>query len=307
MKLSVVIPVYRVEDTLERCVGSVLSQNVYDMEVILIDDGSPDRCPEMCDEWRKRDSRIRVVHKSNGGLSDARNAGIEKAEGEYITFVDSDDFIEKNTYGPLMHMIGLYADVDILEYPVFWHYGGKGQKVLSWGQHDYSGYAGYWFGTHGYEHCYACNKIYRRSLFESVRYPVGEVYEDAATTPELLAKARKIITAPQGLYYYCANKNGITSTSTGKELRMLLDNHLKVMQNKCFLEDIRYYMHVLNIQLDVYEFTRQPPLLPSPSFGITAVLRPMPVKLRFKAFLLILLGIQRLCKLNTLIHQILRQ
>ena len=90
MKLSIIIPVYRVEATLDRCVKSVLKQDINDMEVILVDDGSPDGCPKMCDEWAEKDSRISVIHKENGGLSDARNAGIDVACGDYITFVDSE-------------------------------------------------------------------------------------------------------------------------------------------------------------------------------------------------------------------------
>ena len=91
MKLSIVIPVYLVESTLKRCVESVLSQDVEDMEVILVDDGSPDNCPKICDEWGRKDNRIMVIHKENGGLSEARNAGIDIASGDFITFVDSDD------------------------------------------------------------------------------------------------------------------------------------------------------------------------------------------------------------------------
>lgn len=90
-KISVIIPVYRVEATLARCVGSVLGQGVEAMEVILVDDGSPDLCPRLCDEWAARDGRVKVVHKPNGGLSDARNAGLAVATGELVTFVDSDD------------------------------------------------------------------------------------------------------------------------------------------------------------------------------------------------------------------------
>ena len=115
MKLSVVIPVFCVESTLDRCVESVLAQDVDDMEVILVDDGSPDDCPRLCDEWAKRDSRISVIHKSNGGLSDARNAGLDVACGQYITFVDSDDWLLSNTLAPLIETIG---DCDILEYSI---------------------------------------------------------------------------------------------------------------------------------------------------------------------------------------------
>ena len=106
MTLSVIIPVYNVEETLDRCVESVLKQRVDDMEVILVDDGAPDKCPEMCDHWAAKDQRIRVIHKPNGGLSDARNAGIDMACGDYITFVDSDDWIADNTYPPLIDQMG---------------------------------------------------------------------------------------------------------------------------------------------------------------------------------------------------------
>ena len=113
MKLSVIIPVYRVEDTLDRCVESVLCQSVDEMEVILVDDGSPDQCPAKCDLWAEKDARIRVIHKENGGLSDARNAGIDVAQGDFITFVDSDDYLEANTYKSLLQQL---EDADILEY-----------------------------------------------------------------------------------------------------------------------------------------------------------------------------------------------
>lgn len=94
VKLSVIIPVYRTERTLERCVKSILEQSYHDLEVILVDDGSPDNCPQLCDEWALKDSRIRVIHKPNGGLSDARNAGIDAATGDCLTFVDADDFLD---------------------------------------------------------------------------------------------------------------------------------------------------------------------------------------------------------------------
>ena len=97
MKLSVIIPVYRVEDTLDRCVESVLAQDCHDMELILVDDGSPDSCGQRCDEWAQKDRRIKAIHQPNGGLSKARNAGIGQATGDYITFVDSDDL--RSTYG----------------------------------------------------------------------------------------------------------------------------------------------------------------------------------------------------------------
>ena len=102
MRLSIVIPVYRVEQTLERCLESILRQPPADCEVILVDDGSPDACPRLCDEWAERDPHIRVAHQANAGLSAARNTGIKMATGDYITFVDSDDFVGDNTFAVLI-------------------------------------------------------------------------------------------------------------------------------------------------------------------------------------------------------------
>lgn len=98
MKLSIIIPVYRAEDTLERCIGSILQQSFTSYELILVDDGSPDACPQLCDEYAGKDSRIHVIHKENGGLSDARNVGIKRAKGLYVTFIDSDDAIGKTRF-----------------------------------------------------------------------------------------------------------------------------------------------------------------------------------------------------------------
>ena len=98
-KISVIIPVYNVSQYLHRCVDSVINQTYSDLEIILVDDGSPDDCPIICDEYSKKDARVKVIHKPNGGLSSARNAGLDIATGEYVGFVDSDDWIEEDTFG----------------------------------------------------------------------------------------------------------------------------------------------------------------------------------------------------------------
>ena len=100
--ISVIIPIYNVEAYLDECIASVIAQTYSNLEIILVDDGSPDNCPQMCDEWAAKDSRIRVIHKENGGLSDARNAGIDIATGEYIAFVDSDDWIVPEMYEKML-------------------------------------------------------------------------------------------------------------------------------------------------------------------------------------------------------------
>ena len=302
MKLSIIIPVYRVEDTLDRCVGNVLKQDYDDMEIILVDDGSPDGCPQKCDDWAGKDSRIRVIHKSNGGLSDARNAGLDIVQGDYITFVDSDDFICLSTYGPLMHTLSKRPDIDILEYPVIVNYRSPKQHKLDFTEDTvYDNISDYWYKGQAYLHSYACNKIFRASLFEEIRYPKDIVFEDIHILPKLLKKANTIMTTGKGLYYYCQNPSGITATADGNALRMLLQPHIEIIKESKLRDTLfqTYYLHVLNIQMDVYELTGDAPILPQ------IHLNPQYFngKQRLKATALNILGIKRLCITNKILHK----
>ncbi len=295
--LSIIIPVYCVEHTLNRCVESVVGQSYADIEVILVDDGSPDDCPQMCDEWARRDPRVRVVHKANGGLSDARNAGLEVARGDYVTFVDSDDFLAPDTYRLLMDLLAAWPQTDLIEYPLFWHYGSAEQEVRSYGNHTYHDMKAYWLEGRAYEHSYACNKIYRRSVFQNVRFPVGQVFEDAATLPLVLRHVRQVMTTTLGLYYYCKNTLGITATAGGHELQMLLGHHLAVVPAVC---DTRYYMHVVNIQLDVCRLSGIQPSLPF--FPVKVMARGLTVRQRLKALALKIMGLNHFVKLNAMLR-----
>lgn len=295
MKLSIIIPVYNVEDTLERCVQSVVRQTFGDFEVILVDDGSPDNCPQLCDEWAQRDNRIRVIHKQNGGLSDARNAGLDLAKGDYITFVDSDDYLAEDTYANAMLQT---EDADIVEFPFVKETNGKFQTTIKLTKEDYHNRDSYWLKGHAYEHSYAWNKIYRRALFNNIRFPKGVVFEDVATLPLLLEEAQRIRTIDTGCYYYCANENGITATATGKELQQLLEAHLRVIPKWC---DDRYYMHVLNIQIDVCRLTGQKPHLPQHRVSFFA--QGLTLKQRVKAIIINTFGINSLCHINKRIRK----
>jgi glycosyltransferase involved in cell wall biosynthesis len=257
------------------------------MEVILVDDGSPDQCPAMCDRWAAKDTRVRVIHQENGGLSEARNSGIEIARGEYLTFVDSDDYLETDTLAPLLTEMD---DADMVEYAI--------RDRLALPDCTYTDINEYWLKGQAYLHTYACNKIYSSVLFEQVRYPKGKVFEDAYTLPELLRKARKVKTSSKGFYHYCWNEQGITATATGQQLRQLLEAH---MTNGMPMDDT-YYLHLLNIQMDVCELTGRMPILPyyhvNPK-NVNGVLK-------LKAILLNLLGANNLCCINKLIHRVWR-
>lgn len=311
--LSVIIPIYRAETTLDRCVRSVLSQEVCNaagthrddaMEVLLVDDGSPDGCPALCDGWARSDRRVTVIHKPNGGLSDARNAGIAAATGDYITFIDADDYIAEGTFRSLTAILREHGDYGVLEYPAYRFYGSKRQSILTFADTVYTDADDYWFVAEAYTHSYACNKVFRRTLFDNVRFPVGKVFEDAYTLPEILAARPVVATTATGMYYYTYNPRGITATAGKDEWRMLLEAHVRVIERylragKDTAAPLfqRYYMHVLNIQLSA----ASTPLLP---FVRIRAPRRLPARMRVKCAAHNMLGTTRLCKIyNTLIHR----
>lgn len=292
MILSIIIPVYHVERTLDRCVETVLRQGLADFEVILVDDGGQDDCPRMCDEWARRDPHVRVIHQANGGLSAARNAGIDAARGDYLTFLDSDDYLDEGLYARLLNILRAQQDIDLLEYSVIVREGSRDQHPLLLPQRRYADAARYWIEGRAYAHSYACNKIYRRRLFETVRFPVGRLFEDVHTLPAVMRAAHVIATTPEGYYHYTDNPDGITRQATGRELQDLLDAHLAYIGEGNRM-DGDYYAHVLNIQLSVYDLTGREPLLPRRRFvGST------------KLLLLQLLGMKRLCQLIHLTHRL---
>ena len=298
MKLSIIIPVYRSETTLERCLRSIIGQPLADMEVLLVDDGSPDGCPQLCDEWATRDSRITVIHKTNGGLSSARNAGLNRAHGDYVTFIDADDYIGEGTLQSVIE--AMEGNCDLMEYPIFQHYGSNRQQLLTLTDCTFDNPEDYWLQTKAYLHTYACNKIYRRQLFDKVRFPEGRVFEDAYTLPLLLRQQPRIATTARGLYYYTENNTGITATATGQELTHLLEAHLQAQMPM----DDCYYLHLLNIQLDVCRLTGKSPQLPYRHVSITKEITSRPAKQTIKAFIQNLLGINSLCRINKIANSL---
>lgn len=296
MRLSIIIPIYGAEAWLDRCIESVVTQSYRDYELLLIDDGSPDSCPQRCDDWAKHDQRIRVCHQPNAGLSAARNTGIDLSQGEYLTFIDPDDYLGAETLEQVMNE--LQPSYDLLEYPVYRNYGSPRQSLLTFHPQIYDDMQAYWFDCAAYSHTYACNKVYKRTLFEQVRYPVGRIFEDVYALPQLLAQAHRVATTDQGRYYYCDNPQGISSRADGAALRQLLEAHL---HSGWVMADDRYYLHVLNTQLDVSARLSEPPLLPP--HRISDPLRYKGAT-RLKAIALNLLGIHRLCRLYTLSYKL---
>lgn len=222
MILSIIIPVYKVEDTLRECVESIISQSFNDWEMILVDDGSPDCSGTIADQLANSDTRIKVFHKTNGGLSDARNYGIRQSGGEYITFVDSDDMLAPDTLLPLMTIIKEHPECDILEYPVLVHANSSDEHMLSLPNRLWTSAHEYWIHTEGWEHSYAWNKIYRRSIFDKIGFPVGRVFEDMWIWPKILSLNPTVMTTSNGLYKYIWNAKGITVNASVDDLKQLL-------------------------------------------------------------------------------------
>jgi glycosyltransferase involved in cell wall biosynthesis len=314
MKLSIIIPVYNTEKTLNRCINSVIKQTCEDYEIILVDDGSPDNCGIICDNWMEKDNRIFVIHQSNQGLSDARNTGLKIAKGEYVTFIDSDDAIADNTLMELMHEIIIHPEYDLLEYSVYIAYESTKQRMLI--LHDqlyYNVVDEYWLGNKAYTHTYAWNKIYRRSLFNNIRFPQGLKFEDAYTLPLILKECKCICTTSTGLYYYYLNTDGITNSATGYDLKQLLIAHVNTFNNiRNIATDIckliMYYMYIVNIQCDVYEQTDSKIILPEIHIELKCILKKdVPLKFKIKAIYLNIFGLKELCKINKLLHKTRRQ
>lgn len=240
-KISVVVPVYKVEKTLRKCVDSILKQTYKNIEVILVNDGSPDQCGAICDEYLKKDDRVKVIHKSNGGLSDARNVGIKIATGKYIGFVDSDDYITEDMYESLYNNIQLYnADIaicgvynmslnlieDTIKEEILFSKREaleelfKNQRIQS----------------------FAWNKLYKIELFNDISYPFGKRYEDIFTTYRLFYKSEKIIYSSKKKYVYNNNPESITSQSFSLKDLDLLEAGKELMEfSQKYYTDISHY------------------------------------------------------------------
>lgn len=203
--ISVIVPVYNVESYLGQCLDSILAQTYRDIELILVDDGSTDGCPQICDAYREKDNRVVVFHTENRGLSAARNLGLDHAHGEWIMFVDSDDWVEPDFCRlPYEAAVEHGADLVIFEMAIINLHGHTISR-------DYQK-SGIISAETAVEcgHSAAWNKLYHRPLFTGIRYPIGQVAEDTAITHRLVYKARTIVYLNNELYYYRKRKESIS-------------------------------------------------------------------------------------------------
>jgi glycosyltransferase involved in cell wall biosynthesis len=225
--VSIIVPVYKVEKYIHRCVDSILRQTFADLELILVDDGSPDNCGSICDEYATKDSRVMVIHQKNGGLSAARNAGLKVASGKYLSFVDSDDCIHEKMYESMIRVIQ-EEDVDFVKsnFAVFSN-GIPSCRVVAPNVTIYSpvealrDFMCTEYSNEKHMKSTVCDTIYKRSVFfdgESlaIQFPDGKINEDTYIFPELIFRARKIAHIEAAFYFYFVNENGITHSAVSE-------------------------------------------------------------------------------------------
>lgn len=222
MLISIIVPVYNVETYLSRCVDSICSQSYTNLEIILVDDGSTDHSGDICDRYQILDDRIKVIHQRNGGLSEARNTGINMARGQYLAFVDSDDFVDVKFVETLFNLVLMHdAEIAMCDY----HKGEedkfpKGKRKHKIQMRVAEDMLRNWHGKYKRLETIACNKLYKRELFaeSGIRYPKGYYHEDIQTTHLLVNEADKVVFTDEKLYYYFHRKSSITSTGSAKRI-----------------------------------------------------------------------------------------
>lgn len=258
--ISIVVPVYNVEKYLDECVQSILCQTYTALEIILVDDGSTDAGGKICDEYALKDSRIKVIHKTNGGLSDARNAGINIAAGKYITFIDSDDFITPDYVSYLYNLCKEYnTKISVSAHTIYLENGNKIYKGLYSTKKLSAKEALTSILLDNGVDLSAWAKLYEKNLFTDINFPVGKNFEDTATTYKLFDKCDNIACGKEANYFYRIRKNSITTSISSdnfyKKLQLItnteemcnyIENKYPELHNACERRKIWAYFSTLN-------------------------------------------------------------
>lgn len=219
-KLSIIVPIYKVEPYLRVCLDSILRQKFIDFELILVDDGSPDNCGKICDEYALSDSRIIVIHKENGGVSIARNTGLEIARGEYITFVDPDDELGE-TYEINMHILLNNLTIDILQFPYYWDNSKMVAVNCDTFFISFSKIVEAW--KDNIITCLLWHKIFKKNVWENIRFPENKVFEDYYIIGDIISNVNCVYCSTKGNYFYKIREGSITkgATTLKKELDLI--------------------------------------------------------------------------------------
>ncbi len=260
--ISIIVPIYNVESYLKRCVESLRSQTYPNIEIILVDDGSPDNCGKICDEYSNIDQRIKVVHKPNGGLSDARNAGLDVAKGDLIGFVDSDDFIHPQMYEILYKNMADYnADVSLCNFELVYNDTKIFSEIINKPQ--------VFSGTEALDKIFtywaqifviSWDKLYKRAFFDSIRFPKGKIHEDEFTSYKIYAQSKRIVFTDTKLYYYFQSDNSIVRSSFSEKRLHYTEAIEERIEFFKKAENKKYYkLALLNYSVWLLAFNRRNP------------------------------------------------
>lgn len=237
--ISVIVPVYNVEQYLDKCVESIVNQTYKNLEILLVDDGSPDGCPVMCDEWAKKDERIKVIHKENGGLSSARNTGLDNCTGRYVGFIDSDDWIDLKFFETLYNNL-MEDDSDISVVGVWKVYeDGMQSQTEAFTRRTFTGRE----ALHNFLYFRnnlaggVTDKIFKIELFDGVRFPLGLTAEDRYVHAVIYSKIDKLSFDPAPMYFYLTRENSICNS----DLNPHTFDRVEIVKMVCeYLESINY-------------------------------------------------------------------
>lgn len=245
-KISIIVPIYNVEAVLVNCINSIINQTYSNLEIILVDDGSKDNSGKICEDFSRKDDRIKVYHKPNGGLSDARNYGLDRATGEYISFVDADDYIISNFYEYLVDLMKRERDIDIAQASfvrididdierceeILKDCNLKTKEILKVNTNIEALEKLYGSNLNEYlDFIVVWNKLYKKELFDNIRFPVGKVHEDEYTTYKILYNVKKMIESNIKIYGYIQTKKSIMRNKiTQKRVDDTLNAYLELIK-----------------------------------------------------------------------------
>ena len=320
MKLSIIVPVYKVRRHLQRCIESILQQTYTDYELILVDDGSPDNCGAICERYAQECDKVKVIHKKNGGLSSARNAGIAVAQGEYITFVDGDDTVASGTYYDNMHILMANPEIDIIEFPVVKYYESPRSEIISFDNEKIEGNENVfadWIKRKGYEHCFAWNKIYRADMFMFIRYPEGEVFEDILVTPQLYEGSENVYYSGYGFYYYYDHPESISNTYSFKSKFFIYRNFVQLHEKATGHPELKERAHDILFRCtdnlidllrcrdgEKQQYKDAIAMLKGKSISLKELYSmELPIKRKIKLTTLALFGVNFHCRLYAFLHK----
>lgn len=228
--ISVIVPIYNVEKYLRDCITSIINQSYTNLQIILVNDGSKDNCINICKEYQKKDNRIIIIDKSNGGLSDARNAGIKMAKGKFICFIDSDDVVNRYYIEYLYNaLISQKAQIAICKFGRFSEIDDLNEKKDRCNKINYNTVNNITaceqiYNKNYYVYCTVVwNKLYRKTLFDKISFPNGRLHEDEFTSYKLLYSSSKIVELSNQLYYYRFSPNSIMNKKINKTKLDVLD------------------------------------------------------------------------------------